>query len=139
METKVSYSIEEVCMSCQAIATQKAPAAIGPYSQAIKAGSWLFVSGQLGMKPETGNLVSDDFGEQALQALDNLSAIVKAAGYDLKDVVSVDVFVTDITQFASFNTLYERYFSEHKPARAVVEVKGLPKGAKVEIKCVGYR
>ena len=126
-------------MSFQAITTDKAPAAIGPYSQAIRAGSWLFVSGQLGMKPQTGNLVSDDFGEQARQAFDNLSAIVQAAGYGLMDVVSVDVFVTDITQFASFNAIYEQYFSEYKPARAVVEVKGLPKGAQVEIKCVAYR
>lgn len=130
---------KEVSMKCQVIGTDKAPAAIGPYSQAIKAGSWLFVSGQLGMKPETGNLVSDDLGEQARQALDNLGAIVRAAGYELSDVVAVDVFVTDISQFVSFNTIYERYFSEHKPARAVVEVKGLPKGAKVEIKCVAYR
>lgn len=126
-------------MSCEVIRTDGAPAAIGPYSQAIKAGSWLFVSGQLGMKPETGNLAGDEFTEQARQALDNLSAIVQAAGYGLTDVVSVDVFVTDITQFASFNAIYEQYFSQHKPARAVVEVKGLPKGAQVEIKCMAYR
>jgi 2-iminobutanoate/2-iminopropanoate deaminase len=126
-------------MGIEAIQTDRAPAAIGPYSQAIKAGAWLFVSGQLGMKPQTGDLVSQEFGDQARQALDNLSAILQAAGYELGDVVSVDVFVTDITQFASFNSIYEQYFSRHKPARAVVEVKGLPRGAKVELKCVACR
>lgn len=126
-------------MSLKAIRTEKAPAAIGPYSQAIEAGPWLFVSGQLGMSPQTGNLVGETFSDQARQALDNLSAIVRSAGYQLTDVVSVDVFVTDIAQFASFNAIYEQYFSSHKPARAVVEVKGLPKGAQVEIKCVACK
>lgn len=126
-------------MSCEAIQTDKAPAAIGHYSQAIKVDSWLFVSGQLGIEPDTGNLVSEDFGEQASQALHNLRAILNAGGVELHDVVSVDVFVTDISRFASFNAIYQEVFSSHKPARAVVEVKGLPRGALVEIKCTAYR
>lgn len=126
-------------MSSQVIQTDKAPAAIGPYSQAIKVGSWLFVSGQLGLKPETGEMVGDGFPEQTRQVLDNLGGILNAAGYELSDVVSVDVFITDMSQFATFNRIYEEYFSKHKPARAVVEVKGLPKGARVEVKCIANR
>jgi 2-iminobutanoate/2-iminopropanoate deaminase len=123
-------------MGCQVIRTDKAPAAIGPYSQAIKVGEWLFVSGQLGLVPGTGELAGGGFAGQAGQALENLGNILRAAGYGLSDVVSVDVFVTDISQFGAFNEIYEGYFTEHKPARAVVEVKGLPKGAMVEIKCL---
>lgn len=126
-------------MSCQVIQTTDAPAAIGPYSQAIKAGSWVFVSGQLGMNPATGELVGEGLAEQAKQALENMSNIVKAAGLALADVVSVDVFLTDINQFAAFNGIYLGYFSAHKPARAVVEVKGLPRGACVEIKCIAHQ
>jgi 2-iminobutanoate/2-iminopropanoate deaminase len=126
-------------MSGRTVKTDKAPAAIGPYSQAIESGSWLFVSGQLGMNPRTGDLVVGGFQAEAQQALANLKAIVEAAGYGLPDVTAVDVFVTDINQFASFNSIYELFFSGHNPARAVVEVKGLPKGAQVEIKCIAHR
>lgn len=125
-------------MKCNVIQTDQAPSAIGPYSQGIAVGSWLFVSGQLGMGPQTGELVSSDFGLQARQALENLRQIVLAAGCDLNCVTAVDVFVTDMENFAEFNGIYTEYFSEHRPARAVVEVSALPKGAKVEIKCVAY-
>jgi 2-iminobutanoate/2-iminopropanoate deaminase len=125
-------------MECKVIQTEQAPSAIGPYSQGIAAGPWLFVSGQLGMRPQTGELVSPDFAPQARQALENLRQIVLAAGCDLNCVTAVDVFVTDMGDFAEFNGIYTEYFSEHRPARAVVEVSALPKGAKVEIKCVAY-
>jgi 2-iminobutanoate/2-iminopropanoate deaminase len=128
----------EDIMTCKVIQTDRAPVAIGPYSQGITVASWLFVSGQLGIQPETGELVSSDFVPQAKQALENLLQIVLAAGYNLDQVVAVDVFVTDLNNFADFNDIYADYFSEHRPARAVVEVSRLPKDACVEIKCIAY-
>ncbi|QTA92515.1 RidA family protein [Desulfonema magnum] len=123
-------------MECKVIRTDKAPGAIGPYSQGIAVSPWLFVSGQLGMKPETGDLAGQDIASQARQALSNLQQILLAAGCDLNHVVSVDVFLTDMGKFTEFNEIYQEYFSEHRPARAVVEVSALPKGACVEIKCI---
>ena len=123
-------------MGLKKIATDKAPAAIGPYSQGISAGSWHFISGQLGMSPETGDLVSPELAGQAKQALENLKQVVAAGGCSLDDVVAVDVFLTDMKKFLEFNEIYQEYFTEHKPARAVVEVTALPKGACVEIKCI---
>jgi 2-iminobutanoate/2-iminopropanoate deaminase len=128
----------EDIMTCKVIQTDRAPAAIGPYSQGIAVAPWLFVSGQLGIQPETGELVGSDFVPQAKQALENLFQIVLAAGYNLDQVVAVDVFVTDLNNFADFNDIYADYFSEHRPARAVVEVSRLPKDACVEIKCIAY-
>ena len=126
-------------MKLEIIQTQKAPAAIGPYSQGISAGPWKFISGQLGLDPATGELVSEDLGGQARRALANLQQVVEAAGATLNDVVAVDVFLTDMKAFAIFNGIYQEYFSTHKPARAVVEVRALPKGACVEIKCIVCR
>lgn len=125
-------------MTCKVIQTDQAPAAIGPYSQGITAAPFLFVSGQLGIQPRTGELVGSDFKVQAKQALENLLQIVLAAGYNLNQIVAVDVFVTDLTNFANFNDIYAEYFSEHRPARAVVEVSRLPKDACIEIKCIAY-
>ena len=125
-------------MTCKVIQTVKAPAAIGPYSQGIAVAPWLFVSGQLGILPETGDLISSDFMPQAKQALENLLQIVLAAGYILNHVVAVDVFVTDMNNFTDFNDIYAEYFSKHRPARAVVEVSRLPKDASIEIKCIAY-
>lgn len=118
------------------IETDRAPAAIGPYSQGLKAGEWLFVSGQIGLSPQTGELVGDDFAEQARQAIENMLEIVYAGGGKLFNIVSVDVYLTDIDQFATFNQIYQEYFGEHKPTRAVVGVAALPKGAQVEMKCI---
>ena len=123
-------------MDLRSVQTDKAPAAIGPYSQAIGAGSLVFVSGQLGLNPQSGELVSSEFGPQAKQALENLKQIVLAGGSDLTRVVAVDVFVTDMAKFPEFNEIYQNYFSDHRPARAFIEVSGLPKGALVEIKCI---
>jgi 2-iminobutanoate/2-iminopropanoate deaminase len=129
-------AIRENIMTCKVIQTERAPAAIGPYSQGITVAPWLFVSGQLGIEPETGELVSSDFVPQAKQALENLLQIVLAAGYELNHVAAVDVFVTDMNNFTAFNDIYADYFSEHRPARAVVEVSRLPKDASIEIKCI---
>ncbi len=126
-------------MECNVVRTDQAPAAIGPYSQGIAVASWLFVSGQLGIQPDTGELVSSDFKLQARQALENIRQIVIAAGGDLNQVMAVDVFLTDMEKFAEFNEIYAEFYSDHQPARAVVEVSALPKDAKVEIKCIAYR
>lgn len=123
-------------MGLKIISTQKAPAAIGPYSQGISAGSWHFVSGQLGLDPGTGELVSEDLAGQAHQALKNLQQVIEASGCTLNNVVAVDVFLTDMAAFTIFNGIYQEYFNTHKPARAVVEVRALPKGACIEIKCI---
>jgi 2-iminobutanoate/2-iminopropanoate deaminase len=125
-------------MEITVIKTDKAPAAIGPYSQAIAVNRLLFVSGQLGLIPETGKLAESDFGSQARQALKNLSQVLKAGGTDLDKVASVDVFLTNISDFEDFNKIYQEFFSIHKPARAVVGVTSLPKDALVEIKCIAF-
>jgi 2-iminobutanoate/2-iminopropanoate deaminase len=122
-------------MPINPIQTDRAPAAIGPYSQGIAAGGLLFVSGQLGLDPATGELVSPDFEPQARQALENLKAILETAGSSLSQVVAVDVFITHMGNFSAFNDIYQVYFDRHRPARAVVEVSGLPKGGVIEIKC----
>ena len=123
-------------MEMKTIQTDKAPAAIGPYSQAVSAGPFLFVSGQLGLIPETGEMAGPGLASQARQALTNLQNILEAGGTSLAKVAAVDVFLADIGDFAEFNGIYQEFFSEEKPARAVVAVKGLPKNALVEIKCV---
>ena len=122
-------------MAITAIQTDLAPAAIGPYSQAVVAAPFVFVSGQLGMDPATGELVGDDLDSQARQALENVKQILTAAGSSLTQVAAVEVFLTDMGQFAAFNAIYAEYFSAHKPARAAIEVSALPKGGCVEIKC----
>ncbi len=123
-------------MTLKVIATPKAPAAIGPYSQAIATDQLLFVSGQLGLIPESGQLAGPDLASQTRQALKNLSQIVNAGGSHLDKVLSVDVFLADINNFTEFNDIYQEFFTIHKPSRAVVGVNGLPKGALVEIKCI---
>jgi 2-iminobutanoate/2-iminopropanoate deaminase len=126
-------------MTFQFIQTEKAPAAIGPYSQGVQAGPYLFVSGQIGLDPATGQMVGDEFEGQVRQVLENLWQVVRSGGCRLEDVVAVDVFLTGIEQFGVFNRLYEAFFGHHKPARAVVEVKGLPRGALVEVKCIACK
>ena len=123
-------------MAHKAIKTDQAPGAVGPYSQGIAASPWLFVSGQLGLDPKTGEFAGSDLASQARQAMENLKQIVLAAGYALNQVVAVDVFLTDMGDFVEFNGIYENYFSEHRPARAAIEVSALPKGGLVEVKCI---
>ncbi|BBO82610.1 reactive intermediate/imine deaminase [Desulfosarcina ovata subsp. sediminis] len=122
-------------MILETVHTDRAPAAIGPYSQAIVAPPFVFVSGQLGMDPATGELVGDDLESQARQALENLKQILLAAGSSLEKTTVVEVFLTDMGRFADFNAIYGEYFPAHRPARAAIEVSALPKGACVEIKC----
>jgi len=118
------------------IATDKAPAAVGPYSQAVRAGGFLYVSGQLGLVPATGQFAGADFEAQARQALSNMGAILTEAKCATADIVSVDVFVTDLANFKLFNGIYDEFMAGHRPARAAVQVSALPLGGIVEIKCV---
>ena len=119
-----------------AIHTDKAPAAIGPYSQGVKAGDLIFVSGQLPVDPATGAFAGEDIESQTRQSLENLKAILEAAGSGLDKVVKTNVYLADMGDFAAMNGIYAQYFSEPFPARAAVEVARLPKDARVEIECV---
>ena len=118
------------------IATDHAPAAIGPYSQATQYGNLLFVSGQIPIDPKTGDLVEGDIEVQAKQVLENLQAIIKAAGMTLQNVVKCSCFLKDMEDFVKFNTVYNSYFAESLPARETVEVGRLPKDARVEISAI---
>lgn len=119
----------------QAISTSEAPAAIGPYSQAIQVGSLLFTSGQIPLDAD-GNLVEGGIEEQTHQVFRNLQAVVAAAGAALSDVVKATVFIKDMEQFAALNAIYASYFGDHKPARSTVEVARLPKDVLVEIELI---
>ncbi len=123
-------------MKKEIINTTKAPAALGPYSQAIKAGNTIYVSGQIPLIPETMEIISDDVQEQTKQSLENVKAVLEAAGATLNDVVKASVFIKDMNDFAKINEIYATYFTENKPARACVEVARLPKDVKVEIEVI---
>jgi 2-iminobutanoate/2-iminopropanoate deaminase len=120
----------------ETISTENAPGAIGPYSQAIKAGGMVYCSGQIPIDIATGEFVSDDIAEQTDQVLRNLSAVLEAAGSGLDRVVKTGVFLADMNDFAAMNEVYGRYFSDNKPARATVQAARLPRDAKVEIDCI---
>ena len=120
----------------EVISTDRAPGAIGPYSQAIKANGMIFCSGQIPIDPATGDFVSDDIAEQTVQVFKNLAAVLEAAGSDFGKVVKTTVFLADMDDFAAMNEVYGRYFSENKPARATVQAARLPRDAKVEIDCI---
>ncbi len=122
----------------KAIDTKYAPKAIGPYSQAIRAGDFLFVSGQLGIVPETGELAGTTATDQAEQVMKNISKVLEASGAGFKDAADVTVFLKNMGDFAAVNDVYGRYFTEHKPARATVEVSNLPKDALVEIRLTAF-
>lgn len=121
------------------IATTKAPAAVGPYSQGMEAGGFVYVSGQLPLNLETMQLISGDIKAATALCLDNATAILNEAGLTLNQVVKVTVFLKDIKQFADMNSVYASYFSEHKPARAAYEVANLPMNADVEIEMIAYK
>ena len=123
-------------MKHQVIHTDNAPKAIGPYSQAVKAGNLLFVSGQVPFVPETMEIVEGDVKAQTAQSLKNLQAILKEAGADFSNVVKTTVFIKDMNEFAQINEVYAEYFGENKPARACVEVARLPKDVQVEIELI---
>ncbi len=121
------------------IKTSQAPAAIGPYSQAILAGDTLYCSGQIAIDPETGSMVTDSVEGEAERVLENLGAVLKAANMSYANVVRCTVYLTDINDYALVNEVYARYFNEMAPAREAVCVSALPRGARVEISCVAVR
>ena len=121
------------------ITTEKAPAALGPYSQGIEINGVLYVSGQIPFVPETMTLVSDDVKAQTRQSLENVKAIVEAAGYTMQDVVKAGVFIKNMDDFAAINEVYAEYLGDVKPARACVEVARLPKDVKVEIEVIAIK
>lgn len=120
----------------EVISTDKAPAAVGTYSQAVKTGNLVFVSGQIPLVPETMQMVSDDFAEQTHQVFKNLKAVCQAAGGDLSSIVKLNISVVDLANFATLNEVMAQYFNEPYPARAAVGVKSLPKDSQVEIEAV---
>ena len=123
----------------ETIATDGAPKAIGPYSQAVAAGDLVFCAGQVALEPASGASVTGDVRAQTERVLDNLSAVLVAAGSDLSHVVKTTVYLTDFNDFAAMNDVYAKRFGDHRPARATVGVSALPKGLRVEIECVAIR
>jgi 2-iminobutanoate/2-iminopropanoate deaminase len=118
------------------ISTNEAPAAVGPYSQAVRAGSMVFCAGQIPLDPKSGQIVSQDVAEQTRRVLDNLTAVLKSERLTLSDVVKTTVFVTDLADFQTINEIYAKYFSTQPPARSTVQVAALPKAARVEIEAI---
>jgi len=120
-------------MRADAVVTGKAPKPVGPYSQAVKVGGFVFTSGQIALDPLTGALVGGDIVKQAEQVFANLAAVLEAAGTSLERAVKLTVFITDMAQFGKVNEVYARHFSEPFPARSTIQVAALPKGASIEI------
>jgi 2-iminobutanoate/2-iminopropanoate deaminase len=121
------------------VATEKAPRAIGPYSQAIVAGDHVFTAGQVGLNPATTELVAGGVTEQTEQVLKNIAAVLEAAGSSLQNVLKTTVFLADMADFTAMNAVYEKHFGAHKPARSTVAVAGLPRNARVEIEAVALK
>src|SRR3712207_5659639 len=115
------------------VSTTEAPAAVGPYSQAVRIGPMLFTAGQIPLDPQSGNIVSQDVAEQTRRVLENLSAVLRADGMDFSNVVKTTVFMTNLGDFQTMNEVYASYFKDQPPARSTVQVAALPKGAQVEI------
>jgi reactive intermediate/imine deaminase len=120
-------------MSKSVIQTGNAPAAIGTYSQAAKAGNTVYLSGQIPLVPSTMEMISENFEEQAVQVFENIQAVVTASGGKMENLVKVNIFLTDLGEFAKVNEVMARYFTEPYPARAAVQVSALPKGSQIEI------
>ncbi|MBE6369009.1 MAG: RidA family protein [Lentisphaerae bacterium] len=125
-------------MQKEVISTSQAPAAVGPYSQAVKVGDTLYSSGQIALDPATGAMAANDIAGQSEQVMKNLSAVLTAAGYSFEDVVKTTCFLADINDFAAFNAIYEKYFIS-KPARSCVAAAALPKGALVEVELIAVK
>jgi 2-iminobutanoate/2-iminopropanoate deaminase len=121
------------------IQTEKAPAPIGPYSQAVQAGNMLFISGQIALDPETNELISGGIKVEAMQVMNNLEAVLKTAGFNFEDVVKTTIFLSDMNHFADVNEVYGSYFSSNFPARETVAVLGLPKNVNVEISVIAIK
>ncbi len=118
------------------VSTTEAPAAVGPYSQAIRVGPFLFTAGQIPLDPQSGQIVEGDITAQARRVLDNLAAVLRAENLDFSHIVKTTIFLTDMNDFAQVNEVYAGYFSDVPPARSTVAVSALPKGARVEIDCI---
>ena len=129
-------SEESKIMAKEIISTKNAPQAIGPYSQAVKTGNLIFISGQIPLDPKTGDVVEGSIEDQANQVLENIKSICEAAGHGLEDIVKITIFLTDLGNFAVVNEAMKKYFSEPYPARATIEVSGLPLGVNVEIEAI---
>lgn len=123
-------------MKREIISTQKAPAAVGPYSQGVKVNNFIFTAGQIPLNPETGKLVEGDVKEQTRQVMKNLAHVLEAAGTGLDQVVKTTIFTTDLADFAAINEVYGSFFAGDPPARSTVQVAALPLGARVEIEVV---
>ena len=123
----------------RSVSSEGAPKALGPYSQAIVAGELVFCAGQIGLDPKTGEIVSGDIKEQTRRVLDNLAAVLEAAGSGLDRVTKTTVFLTDLAEFAAMNEAYAERFGSHRPARSTVPVAGLPRGGRVEIECIALK
>ena len=123
-------------MATTVVSTDKAPGAIGPYSQAIRCGNLVFTAGQIPLDPATGKLVEGDIAAQTERVLQNLQAILDAAGTSLARVVKTTCFLANLDDFAAFNEVYARYFAENRPARSTVQAARLPAGANVEVECI---
>ncbi|NLL36975.1 MAG: RidA family protein [Fretibacterium sp.] len=121
------------------VSTDKAPAAIGPYSQAIVAGDFLFTSGQIPLDPKTGEVVKSGIEAETTRTLENVKAVVEGAGFTMQQIIKTTVFATDMANFAAVNGIYAKYFGENPPARSFVAAKELPKGVHVEIEVVAWR
>ncbi len=121
------------------VKTSGAPEAVGPYSQGVRVGDWLFLSGQIPLDPRTGELVKGGVEAQTERVLENLKAVLEAGGMGLEDVVQVTVYMTDLEEFGAMNGVYASYFPGDPPARVTIGVASLPKGAKIEISLVAYR
>jgi 2-iminobutanoate/2-iminopropanoate deaminase len=126
-------------MAHEMIQTDGAPAPIGPYSQAVRSGKTLYCSGQVALEPATGNLIDGDVSAQTEQAIKNLGAVLREAGFDFTDVVKTTIFLVDMNDFSAVNDVYGRTFDAVKPARSTVAVAGLPRGARVEIDCIARK
>ena len=125
-------------MSKKVIHTDEAPAPIGPYSQAIKAGNTLYVSGQIALDAASGELINSNMTEETHQVMKNLEAILRAAGTDFSSVVKCSIFIKNMSEFATINEAYGQYFRQHPPARETVEVSCLPRNVNVEISCIAF-
>lgn len=123
-------------MKKRIIQTDQAPAAIGPYSQAVRVDNFLYTSGQIALDPQSGEFLSGEIEQETERTIENISAILKAGGLSLDNVIKTTAYLTDLSHFARMNHIYEKYFSGNKPARACVQVAALPKGAKVEIEAI---
>ena len=125
-------------MFLKPVFTDKAPQPVGPYSQAMRVGDWLFCSGQIPLDPKTSEIVGQNIEEQSRQVFENIKAVLQAQNLDFTNIVKTMVFLTDMQEFTPFNQIYESYFAEHKPARSCVEVSALPKGVKVEVEVIAF-